>query len=408
VAVALFLAAALSLATVRSAQAAVIVKGFPVWAEPLARRSLNAVWEQIPSSQPPEERARVLALVGERLFEGYTITSIDVGADPVTVAFRPLEERAWTVALIAPSLSSPLDGWFVEDLQGADAVLAGLLEGLPPSALSWAGRTLEEAVDQTLRARLPGWRTSTLFRSEGGAWSLEVRFIPEGTLLLAFEPRLSSMTLPVSLLRTDLKEDVHERLEPLLGLPVDWLGHHSDEIELWAGERLRERSVVDKMKGQVDVSFKAERISAVDVAIESHRYVLWAWASAYAGTEDRYPEVGLHLGRRATPFSGWEGELYYEGVLEMNDFSLENRWGFRWSPWGDVWLGAELVYPGERLWGRVSLGGRIGSPYLWWRFSEEDSHNLGLGYRLNEYISLELHYDGDDDDSLSLRAVGNL
>ena len=133
---ALFLAAALSLATVRSAQAAVIVKGFPVWAEPLARRSLNAVWEQIPSSQPPEERARILTLVAERLFEGYAITSVDGDADPVTVTFRPLEERAWTVALIAPSLSFPLDGWFVEDLQGADAVLAGLHEGLPPSALS--------------------------------------------------------------------------------------------------------------------------------------------------------------------------------------------------------------------------------------------------------------------------------
>ncbi len=409
VAVALLMAAALSMASMaEAAPSEVSVFGLPEWMQPLAQRSLEAVWAQIPSDHSRAGRARLITLVAGRLFEGYAVTSIDVDGDDLIVTFAPLEAGAWKVEVIPPELPSPLDEWFAGDLTGVREALSELLGTLPPAALSWCGKALEEEVRRSVENRIPGWATSLLFRSEGVSWSLELRFIPRGTLLLAFDPRLSSTTLPVMLLRTDLKEDVLERLEPLMGLPVAWLDHHRLRVEAWAGERLRERSVVARTKANVDVAFRAERISAVDVSVESHRYVLWAWAAAYAGTKDRYPEVGIHLGRRAKLFRWWEGELYYEGVLEMEDFDLESRWGFRWSPWGDVWLGVETVHPGALLWGRLSLGGRVGRPYLWWRFSEESDHNLGLGYRLNEYISLELHYDDDDEDSLSFRAIGNL
>ncbi|QTX31629.1 hypothetical protein KAR29_09695 [Aminithiophilus ramosus] len=404
-AVVLLLAAALSLA---GPAEALSVRGLPEWSLPLAERGLRAVWEQMPSEQADEGRVRLLRLVAERLFDGYSIGSVDILKGEPTVSFVALEPVRWKVALFAPDLSDPLDGWFDSDLEGIRASLALLLDGLPPAALSWCGRALEETVRDRIGECLPGWTSSLIFRSEEAEWTMEVRFAPQGTLLLAFDPHLVSTTLPVTLLRTDLKDNVLEGLEPLLGLPVAWLAHHRSRIESWIGEGLTDRRVVSRTAARVDVDFRPERISAVDVSVESRRYVLWAWASAYAGTADRYPEVGLHLGRRAQLFRWWEGELYYEGIVEMKDFELESRWGFRWSPWGDVWLGVETVYPGSLLWGCLSLGGRVGEPYFWGRFSEESDHNFGLGYRLTEFISLELHYDNGDEDRLSLRAIGNL
>jgi len=33
---------------------------------------------------------------------------------------------------------------------------------------------------------------------------------------------------------------------------------------------------------------------------------------------------------------------------------------------------------------------------------------VGLGYRLNQRISLEIHYDGRDEDKISIRALSDL
>ena len=38
----------------------------------------------------------------------------------------------------------------------------------------------------------------------------------------------------------------------------------------------------------------------------------------------------------------------------------------------------------------------------------DNEHNIGLGVRINEHISIELHYDERDADSMSLRLIGNL
>ncbi len=54
------------------------------------------------------------------------------------------------------------------------------------------------------------------------------------------------------------------------------------------------------------------------------------------------------------------------------------------------------------------MTGKVKQPYFWVRFSENSEKNMGVGYRLNEFLSIELHYDERDDDQWSIRAVGNL
>ena len=74
----------------------------------------------------------------------------------------------------------------------------------------------------------------------------------------------------------------------------------------------------------------------------------------------------------------------------------------------NVLIGAEKAFPGNILWYRLSFAGGAHSPYLWWRLSEDGDSMIGLGYRLDGRISLELHYDDRDVDSYSLKAVLDL
>lgn len=101
-------------------------------------------------------------------------------------------------------------------------------------------------------------------------------------------------------------------------------------------------------------------------------------------------------------------EAYGEWLLLANDFTLESRWGLRWSPWKNIMAGVERAFPGNVTWYRLWIDGGVKAPYLWWRVDEDGHHNLGAGYRINPRVSLEIHYDGRDEDKISIKALSDL
>jgi hypothetical protein len=101
-------------------------------------------------------------------------------------------------------------------------------------------------------------------------------------------------------------------------------------------------------------------------------------------------------------------ELYTELILELSEWDLERRLGLRWSPWRNVWFGGEWSSVENIWWGRIGLDSRIGRPYAWLRLSERDDVNSAVGFRLNDYLSIELHYDSRYDDPWNVRALINL
>jgi hypothetical protein len=312
----------------------------------------------------------------------------------------------WRVELVPPRLPPPVDRWLSSDLTGVSPRVEALLEGVPLEALSWGDEGLSRAVDGLLDVSAPGWRKALLVRRTEGNPILQVGFVAESPLVLAVAPTLNSSTLP-TLLYADLREDLLEGLSPMIGTPVPWVARHRSDLETWAAGILGGANRVVQSRSDSKVTAVPERITRVDARLESHRYVLWAWAAGYVGS-NRYPEVGIHAGRKVLPFNAWEVELYGEWVVALDDGGVESRYGFRWSPWGDVWWGAEYVLPDDLWFGRLSLGGRVRSPYAWLRLSEEGESDFGLGYRINEHISLEVHYDERDDEPWSLKAIGNL
>ena len=197
-------------------------------------------------------------------------------------------------------------------------------------------------------------------------------------------------------------------MSPIIGLPVSWIDRHRAEVDEWATKSLEMRNTVSKSDSKVSISVMPEEIARIEGTVESRRYVLKGWLSAHAGAQGRSPEFGLHLGRIAQVIPDWDWELYVEAILELEKWELESRWGVRWAVNGPLWLGVEYTDPDDYLWYRLWIKGNKKGPYLWWRYSEESENQGALGYRLNQAISLELHYDDRYDDRWSIRAVGDL
>jgi hypothetical protein len=406
-AVKVLVAAALLLCASGPVSATVKVEGVPSWLEQAATRSVEAVWREIDPRQDESNRLLIIKLVATRLFEGYSVDLTEISGENLKLVLKAKNVTAWKVEGGMPPLAKPLSEWMDEDWQEAGRRIGALVSGLPLEALNWADSALRLEVAGILRESLPGWQGSLVVRIEGDRSVLKVGLVPEQPLVLAVNPRTNSTSLP-TLLHSDVKEDLLTGLSPIIGLPVAWIASHEGRVAEWAAFLLGDESFVENLKVDVKVTVKPQPVTDLAVRLESRRYTIWAWVAGYAGTSDRYPEAGLHLGRKAQLLPHWDVELYGEAIFFLNDWDLETRLGLRWSPWDRIWVGAERSWPDEATWWRVWFDGPVRSPYAWIRGSEEGNVNFGIGYRLNEYLSIELHYDDRDDNSSSVRLVGNL
>lgn len=392
------------------AKASVVIEGAPPWLRERMERSAASVWAEIRQggSASANDGLRLLSLVAERVFAGFDVADSFYRGEKAVLQLRPQEGTApWKVEIFTPQLAFPVDGWFREDVSGLGEKIVSHLGHLPVDALSWADGSLKELIDTLCSPRLPGWSASLLVRLEKEGPILRVSFVPKPPFVLAVVPRVSSDTLPV-MLRSDLNENILRTLSPVVGLPIEWVSVHRGKVEEMAAGSLRQTNIVGNTRSAVEVSFKAAQIAAADAFVDSPKYSVRAWVAAYAGSDTKYPEIGLHMGRKFLPVSGWDMELYGEWILSANDFSLESRWGIRWSPWKNILAGVERAFPGNVTWYRIWIEGGVRAPYLWWRISEDGDHHVGAGYRLNQRISLEIHYDGRDEDKVSIRALSDL
>jgi len=391
-----------------TAEAGVDVGGVPEWLEPPIKRSLGAVWEEV-MNRVSSDRKRVLSLVAKRLFPGLELVEIQIAGDDLDVVFHVPPSRAenWNVRLKQPDLPDFLDEIFRKDVSVFQKRVVQILDSLPLDVFRWAGEDFRNSLAEHLEGTLPGWKPSFVFSRSEGNGLLEIGFTPEEPVVIAFSPRLSSRSLPL-ILQSKLEDETLEVTSEIVGLPSAWIGRHKEIVEAYVASSLERRWAAEEMRGKVEVAIQPDRIAPVDVVVESDRYTLRAWLGVYAGADDRYPELGIHAGRRMQPFSGWDIEGYGEFLVELNDGSTDPRIGLRWKGTSDIWLGIERSFDDDEYWGRVWFEEILPRLYAWGRFREDGESEAGIGWRIGEHISWEIYYDSRDDEEVSLRIMGNL
>lgn len=386
--------------------AALTVSGLPEWLAPSVLRSLEAVWDEIPSG-PEVDRTGTLSVVATRLFAGYRVTVV-AGPEGPKVLFDGAGAPVWSVRPSLPEIREPVLSWFVSDLSGLEDEVASLTSGLPPEALSWADVLLREKIGELMERRLPGWDFSVRAILEGAEAALVLSFRPRQPLVLAVTPSLYSTTMP-AMFQSDLEAKLLPGLSPLIGLPVEWVARHREGVEALARNFLEDRNSVSNLRARVAVSFVPGAISKMDARVDSDRFLFHVWVAAYAGLEGRYPEAGLFLGWNTAHLTGVDLELYGEALVELEDFGMTRRLGARIRVLGDLRLGVEMEWPeGVGFYRALWDPGRVRRPYFWWRYGPNWGHEASLGYRFNEHLSVEIHYSGGGEDKIGLRGILSL
>ncbi|MDR1471743.1 MAG: hypothetical protein LBS75_04395 [Synergistaceae bacterium] len=406
---ALFVFIAFEAASAR-ASASVAVEGLNGWLTLGAERSLNAVYEHIPNEEPVHVKEELLRVVANRLLLGYSVRAITFESGGIVRISLQMEGLPvdWGVSVAAPNLSAPVDSWFRSDTEGMSDEIASLMRGVPIEALSWGDIDLKETIERIGAERIPGWRVSLMVRNRAdGQVALEVSFTPDQPLTLAVTSKINSSSIPV-MLHSNLKDDIVKGFAPVIGIPVPWLDRHKDDLAALSKEILADEYLVKKAHAEPNVGVAVGSVSTLDIELESRRYSAWVWMSIYAGTRDRYPEAGLHFGRRVRIFPREDMEMYAELMVQMDSWNLETRLGMRWPVMRNLWLGGEWSSADGTWWGKAALDGRVRRPYAWLRYSGRDDVNAALGVRVNDFLSIELHYDSRFGDPWNVRALVNL
>lgn len=402
------MAATLLMFTGRASAYSVEAEGVPKWLAPIIERSILAVAERLPKPQSDENAEKVLKVISGKLFDGYEINSVAISLGVIKINMSPeITAEKWRVEVVTPQIQDPPLEWIKTDIADIEEPITELIRGLPLKALNWCDAGLKEEIIRIMKPVLPGWKPTLMVYSEKEEFVMKISLTPELPLVLAINPTLTSNSLP-TLLHEDLREDLMQRSFPFIGLPVVWAKKHENEINVWTETFLQTRGIVERTSAEPKASFSAGQVSQMKVNVESRHYTISAWAALYAGTRDKTGEIGIHLGRKLKTFSRWNTELYGEGIIELRDWDPEFRFGLRWSPLGDVWIGGEWSTTDSQWWGRINIEPRMHKPYAWFRWREDGEYNAAIGYKATEYISFELHYDSRDEDSIGLRMLGNL
>lgn len=382
------------------------IEGLPFWQQKPAEQSLSAVEAGIARDVNITDRTLILRTVAMKLFPGYRISASSQGRE-ITVSFARSKNENWNVKFIAPTLTGEPAQWFARDTEGFAAKLESMLDGVPLESVSWSDRPLQEEIDKLTNKRLPGWKASLIISSAGEEPVLSVSFVPQMPLILAVNPVVVSNSLP-TLLHGEFRDGLMGQFAPFVGIPVAWAALHTKEINAWAVNYIDDQRLSSRAATKAEAEFTAAQISKMNVRVESRYYTIAAWAAVYAGTSDKSAELGLHVGRKVPVLPNFDIEAYAEGILGLQDWNLEGRFGIRWRSIRDLWLGAEYDTADDKWWGRLTMDPQLHKPYLWLRVREDGKVNGAFGWKATEYLSFEAEYDARDEDRWRLKMLGNL
>ena len=156
------------------------------------------------------------------------------------------------------------------------------------------------------------------------------------------------------------------------------------------------------------MNFVPDTVSNIEARVDSKNLMFQIWVAAYAGIENRYPEIGTFFGYRTN--SSFNAEVYAEFIFALNDFDITSRLGGRFELIENLWFGIENQWPENEYFFRLQYSPlKIRRPYALWRFSPElEAHEASLGYKIDDHMSIEIYYYNKGDDKFGLRGMWNL
>ena len=351
-----------------------------------------------------EQYERLVRDVFDRVLAGYTVERVSLEAAPASViriSIVPWGDTVRQVDIqvdysgIAPEGISLVK----RDMGKLEEEIRFALLGLPVDAVDWASGVARELIRELLRRQLPEFHFS-LDVEAGRQTKVRLSLFPTGQLVREARISLRSRTIP-NLLLVHARPAVEERARAMRGLPVEYVERH----RAYFTEQVRQVTLADPVIRQFDLKVSPVVRPGVDaevaVAVETETWRIFGEVYLDVGRDKDNVSGKAHLGRLVAP----RDELYLEAKVLPGDMTWQFMPGWGHQLGHDSWAGVQYR-TNDREWGwwwTQSLGGRWSfRAERWWHI---DYNEIGLRYKLNDFLSAELVFSNDRS---WLRFVGHL
>lgn len=347
---------------------------------------------------------RLLAEVADRVLTGYQMESVSVNAGAVTdITMR-----------VAP-WSAAVENVFV-DLQfsGVEPGTAGLLKARLPElqsriesiikgssvdASDWAGGILRRMVRTEVEEKLPEFKAAVDVVREDDRTVVQVVIYPVGQLVQNVDYSMTSQSIP-NLLLLDLKQRYAKKADALRGLPVEYIKRHQAELETLLLTELQNEKSVQMHNLAPAVKLSPGSTLGVEIDMGSDKYKIWFEGYGDIGRNDDNISGRAHIGK----FISKRDEIFGEVGLTLDDVEWDFSAGYALHH-GKTTLSymrrgpdGQNVYRAEH---DFTSKWRLRAEY----FSGTDTTEIGVRYRIHEFLSAEYVYSNDKP---YFRIVGNL
>ena len=378
------------------------------------QESVRIISEQVLLDQPVRnaypQQAELIREVFDKVLVGYTVQRVTVtvvpsGTAEVRVSLLPWADTIPRVRVVTAVEGMPplVEKLVRQDISGVDTVFQEALVGLPVAATDWTNGVLKRQLRAYLAAHLPEFRGDfDLMPQKDGTMQVQLTVFPRLPVVRTVDLSMRSDTVPNFTLLSH-RELVQQRADELVGVPVAFVARHQSVFAASIAQALD--SLPDSRQFQLHTEVQITPAEQLQVMSRSNtrnfRLRLTGWLDTGRKDNDNHDLMfrlrgGRMLSQRDELLAlldvypqnmDWDWQLGWR-----HSISSKGRADLRYDMRGKRFLVAMQQDFLQRCWLRYE--------YRWLT----DTGEVALGYKLHDFLSLELLHDKDDS---WLRVIGN-
>ncbi len=347
---------------------------------------------------------RVVKEVFDRILVGYSVQQVNI--IPGAVTHIALEITPWgdvvrDVALEVDygGVSPEIKALMKKDMGNMDERVSNVLIGLPIDAVDWAGGVSKAVIRDLLSSQLPEFNANFDIVS-GPRTLVKVSLAPFGPTVQDVHISLRSHTIP-NLLLMQARPPIDEAAKNLNGLPVAFIERHRDYFTAKLTDVAAGHPIARQYGLNLTPYLKPGTDTEIAVDAETTKYKIKLEGYLDVGRINDNTSARLHIGQ----FIGKRDEAF----MEVNFIPSSVSWEFLpgWS---------HLIGKSSAIGAKYSLSAKQTTIFLnqdfgrnwslrWERIPENGHNELGLRYKLQDFLSAEYVFTNNDK---WLRLVANL
>ncbi len=346
----------------------------------------------------------LLAEVGNRVLTGYQMESVSITpgiSTDIVLYVSPWSETVQDVFvdLQFSGVEAETAELLKKRLPGLQSSIEQTLRGSSVDAADWAGGIVRRIVRGEVENELPEFKAAVDVIREDSRTVVQVVIYPVGQLVQNVDYSMTSRSIP-NLLLLDIKQRYMEKAEALRGLPVAYIKRHQAELEQMLLTELNAEKSVQRHNLAPSVKLVPGTTLGVELAMESDKYKIWFEGYGDIGREHDNISGRAHIGKYVSK----RDEIFGEVGLTLDDVEWDFSAGYALHH-GKTTLSymrrgpdGQNVYRAEH---DFTSKWRLRAEY----FSGTDTTEIGVRYRIHEFLSAEYVYSNDKP---YFRIVGNL